>query len=540
MPKSPNGNEAVTPKEGVRATIPPSLEFPGPSANDLYNFESSPHPVPMTSFDRIHWRATKIVATLGPSSSTPEILRQLITAGIDVARINASHGNHQEHSRLIASIRKISAKLGRPVGVLFDLQGPKIRLADFEGGFRRIERGDEIILAVGRPAEDGEIGSDYDLLDQDVKIGDPLLIDDGNVSCEVISVEAGTVVCRAENGGKLRPRKGINLPESSVSASAFTDRDREDTLFAISQGVDYIALSFVRKAADVLELKQVIEDTGARTPIISKIEKPRAIEELSEILDVSVGVMVARGDLGVEMPAPQVPVLQKQIIRESRAAGRPVITATQMLDSMTRNPRPTRAEASDVANAVLDGTDAVMLSQETAVGKYPVESVQMMADIITHTEKSIPRSLTRLRQSENAVNSTAEAVVDAACQVSHHLDAHAIVAFTRTGSTALLASQRRPQRPILAFTSSPMVRDQLTLAWGVRPYWLPSARTTDDLIKELDRVLVADDLASPGDRLVLLLGAPTYRMGSTNLMLVYPVGSWAPLEGLPPFEDEDE
>lgn len=494
----------------------------------------------MSDLGRIHWRSTKIVATIGPSSFDDETLRALVLAGMDVARINASHGNHTEHSKLIASLRKIAAEESRPVGILFDLQGPKIRLADFEGGSQRVKRGDKIVLAVGRPAESGEIGSDYDLLDQDVQVGDPLLIDDGNVSCQVVSVDVGTVVCRAENGGNLSPRKGINLPESSVSASAFTDRDREDTLFAISQGVDYIALSFVRKAADVLELKETIEGVGARTPIISKIEKPRAIEELSEILQVSVGVMVARGDLGVEMPAQQVPVLQKQIIREARAAGRPVITATQMLDSMTRNPRPTRAEASDVANAVLDGTDAVMLSQETAVGKYPVESVQMMADIINHTEKSFPRSIKKQRREGGEVNTTAEAVTDAACQVAHNLEAHAIVAFTRTGSTALLASQRRPHRPILAFTSSPMVRDQLTLAWGVRPYWISTARTTDDLIKELDKVLLADGLASPGDRLVLLMGAPTYRMGSTNLMLVYPVGSWAPLEGLPPFVDEDE
>ncbi|NRA75140.1 MAG: pyruvate kinase [Planctomycetes bacterium] len=483
------------------------------------------------------FRQTKIVATLGPASTSAKVLKGMIEAGLDVVRINASHGNHEIDAETIQRVRSVSQKVGRPVGILYDLQGPKIRLADFSGDPIEVGAGDEIRLAVGRPAETGEIGSDYDLLDQDLAAGDPILIDDGSIALEKLSVSKGLVVARAENSGIIFPRKGINLPGSHISAPAFTEKDREDAFFAASQNVDFLALSFVRQANDVQQLRDLLGEKGISIPIIPKIEKARAVAEVTQILENSWGAMVARGDLGVEIPPQQVPVIQKQIIAEGLRLGRPIITATQMLDSMTRNPRPTRAEASDVANAVLDGTDAVMLSSETAIGDYPIESVQMMADVITYTEQNSvnPRYP---RRRESTLESTPEAVTDAACQVAHHLEAHALVAFTQSGSTAYLASQRRPERPILAFTTRPEVRDRLTMVWGVRPYQIRPVRMTDQLIEELDSTLQADGLASRGDLLVLLLGAPTHRMGRTNLMLVYQVGSWSGLEGHQ--DDEDE
>ena len=482
----------------------------------------------MSSKARTRLRATKIIATLGPATEDPEILRGLIEAGMNVARINGSHGDHETHAKTIARVRKISAEVGRPVGILFDLQGPKIRLGQFDGP-RTLVEGEVFSIAVGRPPKDRELTSDYELLDQDVAVGDPLLIDDGQISCKVVEAEEGTVRCKVLHGGPVFPRKGINLPKSAVSAPAITEKDHADALFAVEQKVDYIALSFVRRARDVLQLGRILDGAGSSIPIISKIEKPQALVELQEILRASWGVMVARGDLGVELPPEQVPVAQKRIIQEAVRAGRRVITATQMLDSMTRNPRPTRAEASDVANAVLDGTDAVMLSGETAMGTFPIDSVKMMRKIIEYTENhSVPPTETRTGHS---VDSMSEAVADAGCQVARNLGAQSIVAFTQSGHTALLASRRRPRLPILAFTSSAEVRDRLTLVWGVRPYCMEPAQSTDDLIEALDETIQADDLARRGDPLVLLMGAPTHRMGLTNLMLVYRVGSWAPLEG---------
>ncbi|HET6346930.1 MAG TPA: pyruvate kinase, partial [Myxococcota bacterium] len=328
-------------------------------------------------------RRTKIVATLGPASSTPEMIGALIRAGMDVARINGSHGDHATHAQTIATVRAQAEKAGKAIGVLFDLQGPKIRFGRFEGPPRQVAAGETFDIAVGRAPTGTELPADYPFLDRDVQVGHSLLINDGSLATEVIHVEPGLVRCKALHPGSIEQRKGINLPQSIVSAPAVTDKDRADALFAVQQGVDMIALSFVRRAGDVLELQKILEGAGApNTPLVSKIEKPQALDNLEEILQVSWGVMVARGDLGVELSPADVPMAQKRIIREANRLCKPVITATQMLDSMTRNPQPTRAEASDVANAVLDGTDAVMLSQESAAGKYPVESVSMMGRII--------------------------------------------------------------------------------------------------------------------------------------------------------------
>ncbi len=474
---------------------------------------------------------TKIVATLGPASSTPETIRALIERGMNFARLNASHADRSSHARLIALVRAAAAELGRSVGILYDLQGPKIRIGHFDGPARPVRKGDCFALVVGAPAGPDEFPADYAALDGDVRPGERLLIDDGTLATVVVEVERGRVRCRALNDGEIAPRKGINLPESRISAPALTEKDHADVEFAVEHAVDAIALSFVRGSEDVHALRKLLRRSKSEIPIISKIEKPQALDNLEEILQASWGAMVARGDLGVELSPPEVPMAQKRIIHTAISMHRPVITATQMLDSMTRNPRPTRAEASDVANAVLDGTDAVMLSAETAIGRYPEESVAMMQQIIETTDRyHVMAPQVRRRRRERGIDSTPEAVADAACEVGRHLQAKALVAFTQSGMTAILTAARRPETPIIAFTNRPAVRNLLTLVWSVRPYLLRDVDNTDQLIQELDATLLRNDLASRGDRLVVLMGVPTSRMGPTNLMLLYDVGGYWPRE----------
>jgi pyruvate kinase len=479
--------------------------------------------MPHTFHERFLSRSTKIVATLGPASHSPEMVRALIEAGADVFRINGSHGDHETHKATIATVREQSVLLGKAVGVLFDLQGPKIRIGKYEGPVRQVVAGEEFDLAVGRPALPGELPTDYALLDKDVKAGHPLLINDGSLASEVVEVSPGRVRCRALNDGEIGPRKGINLPKSIVSAPAITDKDRQDALFAVSQGVDMIALSFVRRADDVLQLRALLAGAGSQTPIISKIEKPQALDNLDEILQVSWGVMVARGDLGVELSPEDVPMAQKQIIRAANKYARPVITATQMLDSMTRNPRPTRAEASDVANAVLDGTDAVMLSQETAAGSYPVESIQMMVRIIHATEK-LQAHDRLLKSNAMLTEGIPEAVAAAGCEVAASLGAKAIVVFTETGRMAVYTSQRRPGTPVMAFAREQSVRNRLCLVWGVKPLLAKPSDTIEDRMIQMETVLSHSGYVEAGDRLVLLVGAPNAPSGSTNVMMVHRIG----------------
>lgn len=468
-------------------------------------------------------RCTKIVATVGPGTASREGIAGLLEAGVDCIRINGSHGDHTQQTEIVTWVREESARLERSTAILYDLQGPKIRVGKFAGPPRAVKVNEEITLAVRRPAEAGELPADYDLLDRDVKVGDPLLIDDGAISTQVTFVAEGTVRARVLNDGAIEPRKGINLPATAVSAPAVTMKDEADALFAAKAGVDVIALSFVRRGEDVIGLKQFLKAHGYDVPLVAKIEKPQALENLTEILEQSWGVMVARGDLGVELPPEKVPMAQKKIIREAQRLGRPVITATQMLDSMTRNPRPTRAEASDVANAVLDGTDAVMLSQETAVGRYPFDTVRMMARIIGHTERE--RELEpQGRRRERELLTTPHAVTDAAVQVAHHLKARALVAFTRSGNSVLITAQRRPDAPIYGMTPDANVLRLLSLVWGVLPVAMPLTDNTDHLIAQLDRELLARGLAAPGDRLVLLMGAPTRAMAPTNTMMVRACG----------------
>jgi pyruvate kinase len=479
--------------------------------------------MPHSAHDRSPVRSTKIVATLGPASQSAEMVRALIEAGADVFRINGSHGDHETHKATIALVREQAMLVGKSVGVLFDLQGPKIRIGKFEGPARKVSAGEEFDLAVGRAPLPGELPTDYALLDKDVKVGHPLLINDGSLASEVIEVEPGRVRCRAKHEGEIAPRKGINLPKSIVSAPAITDKDRQDALFAVSQGVDMIALSFVRRADDVLQLRALLAGAGAQTPIISKIEKPQALDNLDEILQVSWGVMVARGDLGVELSPEDVPMAQKQIIRAANAYARPVITATQMLDSMTRHPRPTRAEASDVANAVLDGTDAVMLSQETAAGLYPVESIEMMVKIIHATEKMQAHDRV-VKNNAMLTEGIPEAVAEAGCEVAALLGAKSIVVFTETGRMAIYTSQRRPRTPIMAFAREPAVRNRLCLVWGVKPLLAKSSDTIEDRMRQMETVLSHSGYVEAGDRLVLLVGAPNAPSGSTNVMMVHRIG----------------
>ena len=471
-------------------------------------------------------RSTKILATLGPATQTEAMIGKLVEAGLDAARVNASHGDHASQAASIAGVRAAGAAVGRRIGVLYDLQGPKIRVGDFDGPPVSVREGAIVRFAVGRPAQDGELPSGYDRLDQDVVPGHPLLIDDGAIALQVRDVCAGTVTAVCLNDGEIRPRKGMNLPDSDVSAPAISEKDRRDALFAAEQGVDLIALSFVRKADDVRELQALLLAAGHRVPVIAKIEKPSALRHLEEIIAVSWGVMVARGDLGVELSPEEVPVAQKRIIAEANRQARPVITATQMLESMTRNPRPTRAEASDVANAVLDGTDTVMLSAETAVGRYPVQSVQMMDRVIRTTEQLIADPVRRRRRAAY-IATIPDAVADASCQVADHLGARCIAVFTSTGASALLVAQRRTHCAVHAFSPDPSVGGRLSLVRGLHPIDGEAAQTVDERVSRMDRALVARGHAEQGDIVVVCMGAPKAAPGSTDVMMVHRVGDGA-------------
>ncbi|CAG0947785.1 partial pyruvate kinase, partial [Anaerolineae bacterium] len=411
---------------------------------------------------------TRIVCTLGPATDSDEMVRALIRAGMDVARLNFSHGDHATHAARVERIRRLAREENATVALLGDLQGPKIRVGDITGGSVMLANGADFTLttrAVNGDATGAHI--EFPELPQSARAGDRILVDDGAIELQVVSTSATDVVTRVVEGGVLKPHKGVNLPGIPLKISALTDKDRADAAFAIEQDLDYIALSFVRHAADVLELKRLLTARNAFIPIISKIEKPEAIDAFDAILDASNGVMVARGDLGVETPPEQVPIYQKMIIRKANAAGKPVITATQMLESMIENPRPTRAEASDVANAILDGTDAVMLSAETAVGKYPIEAATMMARIAEVTESRVSyRAWMRDKPGEQIT--LADSIGNATCEIAKQLKAKLILALTSGGYTARTISRHRPQTPICAVTSNERTRNRLALVWGIK------------------------------------------------------------------------
>jgi pyruvate kinase len=467
-------------------------------------------------------RRTKIVATIGPSSRSPRVLRDLIAAGMDVARLNFSHGEPAEHTRTVLRLRRLSRLAGRPVAILQDLQGPKIRVGRLRGGQVEIRRGSRLVLTARRVLGHARLlPTDYRRLPQEVRPGDRVLLDDGRIQLRVLSTSGSDVTCRALEGGVVGEHKGINLPGVKLSAPALTDKDRADVLLGARLDVDFVALSFVRRAQDVEALRRLLHGRGLDTPIIAKIEKPEAVEHLDEILDIADGVMVARGDLGVEMSPEEVPLVQKAVVSRARAAGKPVITATQMLESMRQSPRPTRAEASDVANAVFDGADALMLSGETADGRYPVQSVAMMARIIQRAEPSAMHAAREERLEEGA--SFADSIAEAACRVARASRARGIVALTVTGGAARLISSFRPHVPIYALAAGETTARRLALAWGVLPLATRRRRNFEDLLIEMERRLVREKLASPGDALVVITGLPFTPSGSTNLIKLHRV-----------------
>lgn len=465
-------------------------------------------------------RRTKIVATIGPATQNADVLRELIEAGATTLRLNFSHGSHDDHQRSIRLIRQISFELNQPVGILQDLQGPKIRLGKFEHGPIQLAKGDPFVLTSEIIAGTQERACvTYDKLAQEVPAGSTILLDDGKVEMQVESVDlaAQELHCRVVVGGTLSNNKGVNFPGVYLSVKALTDKDREDLLFGLNQGVDWVALSFVRNPQDVLEIKEIIHAAGKNVPVIVKIEKHEAIEQMEAILSLSDGVMVARGDLGVELPAEEVPILQKRLISMSNALGIPVITATQMLDSMVSNPRPTRAEVSDIANAILDGTDAVMLSNETAVGKFPVEAVATMAKVAVCTEQE---GLTLGDRKDSGTRSIPNAISQAVGRIASQLNAAAIMTLTKSGATARNVSKYRPQTPILAVTPHVHVARQLQLVWGVRPLLVLDLPSSIQTFQAAMGVAQEKTLLNDGDLVVLTAGTLQGVSGSTDLIKV--------------------
>src|SRR5579862_765295 len=469
------------------------------------------------------FRHSKIVCTIGPASRQPRILKRLLEAGMDVARLNFSHGSHSEHLECIQTLRGMAQKLRKTIAILADLQGPKIRTGALAGVVPVVLRaGQKFTITTARILGDStRVNTTFLPLPKEVHRGDRILLSDGLIELRVESVRGREVNCNVVNGGALGEHKGINLPGVQLRVPALTPKDRADLRFALAHGVDYIAVSFVRRPEDVLLAKSLIRRAKKDTPVIAKLEKPEAIENLEGILRVADGVMVARGDLGVEMNPERVPVVQKNIIARAREFRRPVITATQMLESMTENPRPTRAEASDVANAIFDGSDAVMLSAETASGKFPVEAVSMMARIIAEAEASItefPRPATQEKLK------VAETVAELVCHASRELHLKWIVVFTHSGFTARLISRYRPLVPIAAFAPEPETRRRMALLWGVAPLEIANLRKVEQLAEISEKRLLKEKLVRKGDVIAIVAGTPMGVRGTTNFMKFHVIG----------------
>ncbi|MCU1586616.1 MAG: pyruvate kinase [Frankiales bacterium] len=470
-------------------------------------------------------RRAKIVCTLGPATHSYERVRALVYAGMDVARLNFSHGTHEDHAQAYRWIREASDESGRGVAVLVDLQGPKIRLGSFADGPVMWAAGETVVIT----ADDVEgthdrVSTTYKGLAGDVELGDRLLVDDGNVGLRVVAVEGRDVRLQVTEGGKVSNNKGLSLPGAAVSVPALSDKDEADLRFAMGLRADLVALSFVRSAADIDRVHQIMDESGARLPVLAKIENPQAVENLDQIVEAFDGLMVARGDLGVEMPLERVPLVQKRAIRAAREHAKPVIVATQMLESMIGSSRPTRAEASDVANAVLDGADAVMLSGETSVGSYPVETVATMARIIVAAEEALdavpvvqPKSF-----------GIAAAIAAAAAEVGAKVGAQALVAFTQSGDTARRLAEHRSAIPLLAFTPVPEVRSQLALVWGVETFLVPSVQHTDEMVRQVDSAMLELGRMQVGDLVTIVAGSPPATSGSTNALRVWRLGDPLP------------
>ncbi len=476
----------------------------------------------------VFMRKTKIIATLGPSSDTVEKIEALIKAGMNVARLNFSHGTHEYHAQLIANVRQAAAKLRIPIGILQDLQGPKIRIEGFANG-------DSVTLSDGqqftittRPIEGNEqiVSTSFRGLAWDLNPGDRILLDDGNIELEVNDTTDTDVITTVTHGGVLKPRKGINLPGVLVNVPPLTEKDRVDLAFGLANGVDYIAISFVQRAQDVLDVRRAVHKINTakdNTPIIAKLEKPAALENLSAILDASDGVMVARGDMGVELSPQQVPSAQKRIIEAANMQGKVVITATQMLESMVTHARPTRAEASDVANAIFDGTDAVMLSAETASGQFPVDSVKMM-DAIALEAEAHEKRWGHFQEIHDSTSVDAVAIARAARELARDRNVAAIAIFTRTGRSARILSKERPSVPVLGFTPEPDTYTRLAMLWGVQPHLVPTATSVEEMIHDVEQTLIHETGLKVGQQVVLIAGLPIGHMGPANILLLHTVG----------------
>ncbi len=459
---------------------------------------------------------------MGPAVETPEKVKELIDAGMNMARLNLSHGSYDEHQLRFNQVRAAAKAVGRPVAILVDLQGPKIRLARFIAGPHELERGDIFTITTDEVEGTKErVGTTYKGLPGDCKAGDYILIDDGKVTVQVIEVKGNDVITKVTEPGAVSNNKGINLPGVAVSVPAMSEKDIEDLRWGLRAGADFIALSFVRDAADIKDVHKIMDEEGVRLPVIAKIEKPQAVANIAEIVDAFDGIMVARGDLGVELPIEDVPLVQKLCVELARDMAKPVIVATQMLDSMITNSRPTRAEATDCANAVLDGADALMLSGETSIGEFPIEAVETMARIIQKTEEG---GLDRIRPIKTAPRTKGGAITKAATEVGAIIDAKYLVAFTQSGDSARRMSRLRSPIPILAMTPEPGTFNRLALSWGVESMLTPVVGATDEMVKIVDSVLIDSGRAHIGDNVIIVAGSPPGIPGSTNAMRVHRVG----------------
>jgi len=473
-------------------------------------------------------RKTKIVATIGPASDSKEVVTKLVEAGLDVARLNLSHGDYEEHSRKIEIIREVEDDTGKTIGIMLDTRGPEVRTGPLEDNKEIfLYTGDELVLTTDEVMGNKErISVSYKELTKDVKEGSRILIDDGLLELQVLAVNGNDIRCKVLNGGLLGSYKGVNIPGVSLNLPALTKRDKEFIHFGIKMGINFIAASFVRKAQDIIAIRAFLDNEGAEgIYIIAKIENQEGVDNIDEILEVADGIMIARGDLGVEIPPEKVPVIQKRLIRKCNEAGKPVITATQMLNSMIGNPRPTRAEASDVANAILDGTDAIMLSGESAIGKYPVEAVKTMDRIAREIESSVfyqETMFSTTQKNRAKVSTITESISSATCKIAMEIGARCIISATTSGSTARMVSKFRPNIPIIAVTHDKYVKHYLTVCWGIHPIQLAvRGRTTDELINNSIKAARRYGLVKPGDRVVITAG--THSAGTTNLIEVIDV-----------------
>ncbi|ASY28953.1 pyruvate kinase [Candidatus Planktophila lacus] len=467
-------------------------------------------------------RRAKIVCTMGPAVESPEKVRELIAAGMNMARLNLSHGGYEEHQSRLNEVRAAAKEAGKPVAILVDLQGPKIRLARFKAGPHDLSRGDIFTITTDEVEGTKErVGTTYKGLPGDCKPGDRILIDDGKVTVEVTEVKGNDVVTKVIEPGAVSNNKGINLPGVAVSVPALSEKDKEDLRWGLNAGADFIALSFVRSAEDIVDVHKIMDEVGIRIPVIAKIEKPQAVANLQEIVNAFDGIMVARGDLGVELPIEEVPLVQKHCIELAREAAKPVIVATQMLDSMITNSRPTRAEATDCANAVLDGADALMLSGETSVGEFAIEAVQTMARIISHTEEG---GMDMIRPMKSAPKTKGGAITKAATEVGAIVGAKYLVTFTQSGDSARRTARLRSPIPILAFTPEVGTYNRMALDWGVEPELTPMVKHTDEMVMQADTLLIKSKRCVEGELVVIVAGSPPGIPGSTNAMRVHRVG----------------